>query len=232
MRLVDAEFKAINSATRRFLHRWVEFPLLKLIGLCGEGLDVLEVGCGSGYGAKLLFTLRPKSYVGIDLMPEMIDLAKKQSGLENVEFLVMDAADMQIPDESKDLVVIFDALHHIPEWRGVVKECRRVLKVGGTMFLEEPIATGIRLWDAVFHWNHPKDALFSRRELEDHLRETGFTIRRRLPVLPFRMYFVERQCRVQSCSPPTNSAITFSSPRTTRDIRLKSTLSMVSSAWW
>ncbi len=192
MRLVDAEFKAVNSATRRFLHRWVEFPVLKLIGLRSDGLDVLEIGCGSGYGAKLLHTLRPKSYVGIDLMPEMIDLAKKEPGLENVEFLVMDAAAMRFPDQSKDVVVIFDALHHIPEWREVVKECRRVLKVGGKMFLEEPSATAVRLWDAVFHWDHPKDALFSRSELEDHFGEAGFTIRRRLSVLPFRMYCVEK----------------------------------------
>ena len=77
MRLVDAEFKAVNSATRRFLHRWVEFPVLKLIGLRSDGLDVLEIGCGSGYGAKLPPHAAPKSYVGIDLMPEMIDLAKK-----------------------------------------------------------------------------------------------------------------------------------------------------------
>jgi ubiquinone/menaquinone biosynthesis C-methylase UbiE len=192
MRLVDAEFKVVNGATRRLLHRWVEFPLLKLIGLRGEGLDVLEVGCGSGYGAMLLFTLRPRSYVGIDLMPEMIDLAKKQPSLENAEFLVMDAADMRFPDRSKDLVVIFDILHHIPKWREVVKECHRVLKPGGKMFLEEPSATAIRLCDAVLHWNHPKDALFSRRELEDHLHATGFTIRRRLPVLPFKIYCVEK----------------------------------------
>jgi ubiquinone/menaquinone biosynthesis C-methylase UbiE len=193
MRLVDAEFKAINSTTRRFLHRWIEFPLLKFIGLRGEGLDILEIGCGSGYGAKLLLTLRPKSYIGIDLMPEMIDLAKKQPGLESVEFLVMDAAAMQFPDQSKDIVVIFDILHHIPKWREVVKECHRVLKIGGRMFLEEPSATAIRLWDAVFHWDHPKDALFSRRELEDHLVEAGFTIRRRLSVPPFRMYCVEKR---------------------------------------
>jgi hypothetical protein len=68
-----------------------------------------------------------------------------------------------------------------------------VLRVGGQLFLEEPSATAIRLWDAIFHWNHPTDALFSRQELEDRLREVGFVIRKRLPVLPFRMYRLERQ---------------------------------------
>lgn len=193
MRLIDAEFRAINSPTRRILHRYVEFPLLKLTGLRGEGLDILEVGCGSGHGAVLLSTLHPKTYVGIDSMPEMIDLARAQPGLENADFLVMDAANMQFHDQSKDVVVIFDILHHIPKWREVVRECHRVLKVGGKLFLEEPSATAIRLWDAIFHWDHPRDALFSSRELEAHLREVGFVIRRRLPILPFRMYCLEKK---------------------------------------
>jgi ubiquinone/menaquinone biosynthesis C-methylase UbiE len=193
MRLIDAEFRAINSPGRRLLHRHVEFPLLRLLGLKGQRQDILEVGCGTGYGAVLLARLHPSSYVGIDMMPEMIDLAKKQPGLENAEFRVMDAADMRcFPDHSKDVVVAFDILHHIPEWREALCECYRVLKVGGRMFLEEPSATAIRLWDAIFHWDHPKDALFSSRELEAHLREIGFTIKRRLPILPFRMYCLEK----------------------------------------
>ena len=193
MRLVDAEFRAVNSPMRRFLHRYVEFPLFRLLGLKGQNQDILEVGCGAGYGAVLLDRLCPRSYVGIDLMPEMIDLARNQPGLASAEFLVMDAADMnRFADRSKDVIVIFDILHHIPEWRQVVRECHRVLKVGGRLYLEEPSASAIRLWDAVFHWDHPKDALFSRRELEDRLCEVGFAIRRRLPVLPFRMYGVEK----------------------------------------
>lgn len=193
MRLIDAEFHAVNSPTRQFFHRYVEFPCFKWLGLTGRGQDILEVGCGSGFGATLLSTLHPRSYVGIDLMPEMIDLAKRQPGLANAEFVVLDATDMTIfPAQSKDVVVIFDILHHIPEWRKVVQECHRVLKIGGKMFLEEPSATAVRLWDSMFHWNHPNDALFGRRELEDHLREVGFTIRRRLPILPMRLYGLEK----------------------------------------
>ena len=193
MRLIDAEFRALNSPTRRLMHRYLELPLFRLLGLKPQGRDILEVGCGAGYGAVLLSPFRPNSYLGIDLMPEMIDLARKQSGLEHAEFRVMDAADMSpLPDQSRDLVVIFDILHHIPEWRQVVRECHRVLRVNGKMFLEEPSATAIRVWDSIFHWNHPTDALFSKRELENHVREVGFVINRRLPILPFRMYQLQR----------------------------------------
>jgi ubiquinone/menaquinone biosynthesis C-methylase UbiE len=81
--------------------------------LTGQEGDILEIGCGSGYGAVLLSELRPKSYVGIDLMPEQIALAH-QRRLPNAEFMVQDAAQLPFADESKDVVVIFGVLHHIP----------------------------------------------------------------------------------------------------------------------
>jgi len=65
----------MNSPLRRFFHRRIEFPLFRLVGLRVEGQDVLEVGCGTGYGAELLAKLGPRSYLGVDLMPEMIELA-------------------------------------------------------------------------------------------------------------------------------------------------------------
>jgi ubiquinone/menaquinone biosynthesis C-methylase UbiE len=191
--LIEDEFRAVNSPTRRLLQRHVEFPLFRWLGLKQHGLDILEVGCGSGYGAVLLSQIEPRSYVGIDLMPEMIELARKQPGLDGYEFLVMDAASMNsIADESKDVVVIFDILHHIPEWREVIRECHRVLRPGGAMFLEEPWSSAVKLADAIVHWGHPNDAQFSRRELEEQFRAVGFTITKKLLLWPFKFYCVEK----------------------------------------
>jgi ubiquinone/menaquinone biosynthesis C-methylase UbiE len=193
MRLTEREFRAMNNPVRRFLQRRLEFPVFKWLGLNQKDQDILEIGCGSGYGAVLLSRLEPKSYIGIDLMPEMIDLAKRQPGLENAEFLVMDATDMSLlPNESKDVAVIFDILHHIPKWREVIRECHRVLRGGGRVFLDEPSATAVKLWDGVFHWNHPEGARFSRREFEAHLCEVGLAIKRRLRLLPLAFYCLQK----------------------------------------
>jgi SAM-dependent methyltransferase len=189
MRLCDAEFRALNGRLRRFLQRRIGFPVFRWLGLNGQGLDILEVGCGSGYGAVLLFRLKPKSYTGIDLMPEMIDLARKRRDVPHADFRMMDATDMvSIPAASKDVVVIFDMLHHIPGWRKVLSECGRVLRPGGSLLLEEPSAFAIRSWDFFFHWGHPKDAMFTWRELEARLRDVGFTVKRRCRLWPFRSY--------------------------------------------
>ncbi len=192
--LCEAELRAVNGVLRRFLQRRIEFPVFRWLGLNGQGLDILEVGCGSGYGAFLLSRLKPKSYVGIDLMPEMLDLALKRTDVPHADFRLMDAADMrQIPDASKDVVVIFDTLHHIPRWREVLSECGRILRPGGALFLEEPSVSAIRLCDTLFHWDHPKDAMFTWRELEGRLHDVGFTVRGRCRLWPFRSY-----CAVKS----------------------------------
>jgi ubiquinone/menaquinone biosynthesis C-methylase UbiE len=78
MRLSDREFKAMNSGSRRLVQRTVEFPTFKRFGVPVRGKDVLEIGCGTGYGARFLLGMKPKSYVGIDLMPEQISLAQQR----------------------------------------------------------------------------------------------------------------------------------------------------------
>ena len=193
MRLTTSEFRGMNTGIRRFFQRRLEFPAFRWLGLSGQDQEILEIGCGSGYGAILLSQLKPKSYVGIDLMPEMIELAE-QRHLTNGEFLVMDATDLsQFPDASKDLVVIFGILHHIPAWRAVLQACHRVLRPQGRIFLEEPSAGAVRIWDFFFRWNHPREALFSRMELESQLQRTGFVLTKRIGVPGFWSYCVQRR---------------------------------------
>jgi len=154
MRLSDIEFKAMNNPVRRLFQKHIEFRNFRWLGLTEKYKNILEIGCGSGYGAVLLSSLEPSSYLGIDLMPEQISLSS-QWNLQKYTFKVMDATNLkEIPAMAKDIIVIFGILHPIPRWREVIKECRRVLIKGGSLFVEEPDGNVIRNFDRLFRWGH------------------------------------------------------------------------------
>ncbi len=172
MKLSDVEFRAMNTIWRRWGQTYFELQLFQHLGLSIKNKDVLEIGCGNGYGAFLLNQLGPKSYIGLDVMEKQIAIARTK--YPQYQFLVQDAADLsQFADASKDVVVIFGVLHHIPEWRKVIDEIARVLRPTGSLFLEEPRGVDIKLFDFFFRWGHP-DSDFGLKALEEHLRTHNF----------------------------------------------------------
>ncbi len=172
MKLSDVEFRAMNTWWRRWGHKHFELPLFQRLGMDVKNKDVLEIGCGNGYGAFLLNQLQPKSYIGLDMMEEQIAIARQK--YPQYKFIVQDAADLsQFADASKDVIVIFGVLHHIPEWRKTLDEIARVLKPNGQLFLEEPRGMDVKFFDFFFRWGHP-DTDFGLQRMEEHLKTLRF----------------------------------------------------------
>jgi ubiquinone/menaquinone biosynthesis C-methylase UbiE len=177
MKLSTPEFRAMNSALRRAGQRYFELPMFRRLGLTPRGRELLEVGCGSGFGAVLLNQLRLKRYLGFDVMGEQLAIARQN--YPQFDFRQLDAADLSsLPAASFDDAVIFGVLHHIPRWRLALDELTRVLRPGGRLFLEEPRGADLRLFDFFFRWAHP-DSDFSLRGMESHLLACGWTLVRR-----------------------------------------------------
>src|ERR687893_1268457 len=79
-----------------------------------NGIDVLDVGCGSGRALNLLARTFPNSrFVGYDFSEEVIARARAEAGehgTTNVSFEVKDAA--ALGEEARyDLIMTFDAIH-------------------------------------------------------------------------------------------------------------------------
>lgn len=117
---------------------------LALIAAAGvePGQRVLDVGCGTGYFARLLAegVGRDGLVVGIDPSPAMITYASRQTGLaSNCQFQVGKAEALEFPAEHFDVVVSSLVMHHLPEDLRVaaLQETRRVLRPGGKLLVAE-----------------------------------------------------------------------------------------------
>jgi ubiquinone/menaquinone biosynthesis C-methylase UbiE len=176
MKLSDIEFRAMQTPWRQWGHAHFELPLFQRLGLNVKNKDILEIGCGNGYGGHLLNQLGPKSYIGLDVMEEQIEIARGK--YPQYQYIVQDATDLsQFAGASKDVVIIFGVLHHIPEWRKTIDEIARVLKPNGQLFLEEPRGVDIKFFDFFFRWGHPNTD-FGLNAMEEYLRSHGFKFKK------------------------------------------------------
>ncbi|MBR6114031.1 MAG: class I SAM-dependent methyltransferase [Oscillospiraceae bacterium] len=189
MKLCPKEFDAMQRPWRRWYIRRIELATFRKFGLDIRDRDILEVGCGSGYAASLITAEAPRSYTGLDIMPEQLSLARERK-LPNARFVEGSADDLgAFPDGSFDAVLDFCILHHVEGWRTFFDECRRVLRDGGCIYIADLSRRCIHMVDALLHWDHAEEALFSFEELEREANIRGFQTVKKAIDLGMEGYF-------------------------------------------
>lgn len=95
--------------------------------------QVLDVGCGTGGHA--IFS---EKYIGIDTNEKYIEYAKKN---HRGTFLVMDAANLEFPEDNFDYVFSVSLFHHISEAQveKAINEMKRVCKRGGKILVMDAV---------------------------------------------------------------------------------------------
>ena len=106
-----------------------------------EGKVALDLGCFTG-GRSIAWYDRYnlKHISGIDVKQVFIDAANQFASARTVdaEFKLAIGESLPYEDESFDAILSFDVFEHVQDLGETMKECHRVLKKGGRLFLVFP----------------------------------------------------------------------------------------------
>lgn len=155
---------------------------IKALGIY-EGMVVADLGCGTGsYTIPLAEKVGETGRVyAVEVQKEFLANIKRAAdahGYKNVEVLWGDIEVLggtKIKDESVDLVVVANVLFQAEDKPGLIREARRILKIGGKLFLVD--------WVDSFMSLGPTQAMVVTKDSARALLEAeGFVLKNEVPV--------------------------------------------------
>jgi len=117
----------------------------KTLKLLEGGDFALDIGCHTGYLTQEIAE-KYKKVVGIDILPNNIEIAKEFFNKPDIEYLVMDAMDIisKFKGETFDCVVLTEVLEHIQSPNLLIQSCYKLLKQNGILIVSTPNAYSLK----------------------------------------------------------------------------------------
>ncbi len=97
-----------------------------------EGVDVLDVACGTGVLIPDYLKRGAASVTAIDISSEMVRIAREKFRQESVSILCGDVETTEF-DRRFDCIVVYNAFPHFPQPERLVKRLAKCLKPGGRL---------------------------------------------------------------------------------------------------
>jgi cytosine/adenosine deaminase-related metal-dependent hydrolase/ubiquinone/menaquinone biosynthesis C-methylase UbiE len=123
----DSEANPMLSLERRMLESFL--PPVK-------GLDVVDLGCGTGRWLEVLQGAGARSLIGVDLSPEMLSHARAKLG-DAVRLVCADYVHASIDRSSADMVLCNFVLSYVDDPGALLRYVRKILRPGGSLFLSD-----------------------------------------------------------------------------------------------
>ena len=97
-----------------------------------RGRVVLDLGCGYGNDGWALIEAGARWVAGVDFQEKILPRIHNQKSLA---YLCADARTLPFADKTFDAILTKDSMEHFPDPAHVLKECRRILRPGGLIFI-------------------------------------------------------------------------------------------------
>ena len=96
---------------------------------------ILDLGCGTGRFSEALAVRFDAEVVGLDPSKKMLEQARRKRRDRRVRYVRGRGEAIPLPNKSVDLIFMSMIFHHLNSPELTARECRRVLRDGGTAIL-------------------------------------------------------------------------------------------------
>lgn len=150
--------------------------------------SIIDVGCGAGRLAAQLAPLPGISYLGTDVVPELLQHARAAVNRPDWRFEMIDRTRIPAPDGMADMCVFFSVFTHLTEdiCLTYLAEAKRVLKPGGAVvfsFLDPGLPAHARSLSTGLLHRLARRTVYARNEghaperLHGWAQQSGFEVR-------------------------------------------------------
>ncbi len=152
-----------------------------------KNLKILDVGCGGGIICEPLARLGAK-VTGIDFAPNNIKAAKLHSKKNKlkIDYIYKDIEKSKF-DEKFDVILMFEVLEHLDNWKKIIKKIKQNLNKNGTVIISTINRNlisnlfAIKIAENFLNWipkgTHDYNKLIKPEELKKTLSKENFHFR-------------------------------------------------------
>ena len=182
-----------------------------------KGKNILEFGCGSGYGSHILAD-HCQHITAVDISSESILYAQDNYKSENLVFKQISNIEnhpLEFDDDSFDVIISFQVIEHLSNDKAYINQLHRVLKENGKIIIVTPNKT-YRLYSFQKPWNMYHIKEYNMKELSNTISnkfkiidslymsarkdlikmEINRTKKMRFLALPFTIFFIPEKIRI------------------------------------
>lgn len=143
-----------------------------------RGRRVLDIACGTGYGASLLGNAGATLVDGVDISDDVLAYAKSHYATKSIHFSMGDICTFK-SREPYEVITCFETIEHVRDYELALTNLRSLLKTGGLLLISSPnrIVTSPQaasVDDKPKNRHHIRE--FSISELRYAVEKQGFTI--------------------------------------------------------
>ena len=131
--------------------------------------DVLEVACGAGIGLGIL-ARKANSVIGGDIDHEVLSFGLAHYDTSKIQIKKLDACEIELPDNSIDVVVCFEAIYYFPSLDNFLSEVERILRPDGVL-----LCSSVNCEWSGFNPSSHSVNYYSLNEMESKLEHRGFS---------------------------------------------------------